>query len=935
MKLSISILSILIVLFFIGCKKKDAQDLDSNTNNNTNTLPTTKTYKVTSEGATISDTATGVTIEIPDGATTSDFNLSIKEIDTTTTALEFIGGKSFPGVGKEYKIIKSSESLLSYPATVSLPYDPEKVSNNEALTVAYYSEILNKWIPVDIESVDTVLHKVVFYTIHFSIWAVVKQTIFGNSDPSSFTSFNTGYLPNVDGFGILNYPFPSDLQSDCELTGNCWGFTTLSLIYYFLHKDLPKSQRLFAMTYKGSDEPTDPRNLPIVKAVHQAQNQLCGFITKLNVKINGGDALYNPYSIGSRSAAFSIYDKMKTTGLPVCVSLNNKDLSDGHEIIVYKYEKEKNGSGRFYYYNPNVSVENLAAGDSLYFTNNADGTINTFEYIGSSNPIYHEYVQYISPSYAKGGGLSIKYAESLFQQYFTGQTITNPEVYTDSIISKADSSGGVILYDGGSSITARGVCWSTSKDPTINDYKTIDGSGDGSFTSKLTNLKPNTTYYVRSYATNSNGTGYGKEFSFTTSKDNPQSVSPTVTTKTITNITSTTAISGGNVTYNGGTSIKARGVCWSTSKDPTINDYKTNDGSGDGLFTSKLTNIERNTTYYVRAYATNDYGTGYGGEVSFTTAKGDSSSHNKDFYLGDNGVTVSCPLANFGDTGIVNGITYTKRQANQITVANASTTCTSGITDMQNLFYGNLNGGNWKFNGDISSWDVSNVTNMNEMFMGDAHFNQDIGSWDVSKVTDMSYMFDGDTLFNQDIGKWNVSNVRSMFVMFDDAKAFNQDIGNWNVSNVANMSVMFADAASFNQDIGKWDVSNVTDMSGMFSDAASFNQDIGDWDVSNVTDMPGMFREAISFNQNIGKWDVSNVRDMSYMFDDETSFNQDIGKWKVGNVTNMSSMFYNANSFNQGLSDWCVQNIPKEPDGFSIGCPLINARKPVWGTCPK
>ncbi len=164
------------------------------------------------------------------------------------------------------------------------------------------------------------------------------------------------------------------------------------------------------------------------------------------------------------------------------------------------------------------------------------------------------------------------------------------------------------------------------------------------------------------------------------------------------------------------------------------------------------------------------------------------------FYLADNGVTIKCPLAKVGDTGTVNGILYTKRKVEDITPANASTTCTCGITDMNSLFKNEFN-----FNGDISSWDVSSVENMEDMFYRATSFNQDIGSWDVSSVTNMDGMF-----------AWTVS--------------FNQDIGSWDVSNVANMSGLFAFADSFDQPIGYWDVSNVTDMSGMFSGAESFNQ---------------------------------------------------------------------------------------------------------------
>lgn len=185
---------------------------------------------------------------------------------------------------------------------------------------------------------------------------------------------------------------------------------------------------------------------------------------------------------------------------------------------------------------------------------------------------------------------------------------------TEITISTA-TTGGIISDDGGATVTARGVCWSKSENPTIADSNTNDGTGAGSFTSNLTDLEPNTTYYVRAYATNSAGTGYGSVMSFKT-----HGISmPVLTTMAVTDITQTTAISGGEITSDGGATVTARGVCWSTSQNPTISDSKTEDGTGAGSFTSSISGLVPNTGYYVRAYATNSAGTGYGSAMSFTT----------------------------------------------------------------------------------------------------------------------------------------------------------------------------------------------------------------------------------------------------------------------------------------------------------------------------
>ena len=176
-----------------------------------------------------------------------------------------------------------------------------------------------------------------------------------------------------------------------------------------------------------------------------------------------------------------------------------------------------------------------------------------------------------------------------------------------------------VTYEGWRRVTASGVCWSTSQNPTIANSKTTDGTGLGTYTSNITGLSPNTTYYVRAYATNAEGTAYGNQQSFKTKEDPDDSREPTVTTKNVSNITQTTATCGGNVTNAGSSKVTARGVCWDTSKNPTKSDSKTIDGSGTGSYTSKLTGLQSNCKYYVRAYATNSEGTSYGDQISFYT----------------------------------------------------------------------------------------------------------------------------------------------------------------------------------------------------------------------------------------------------------------------------------------------------------------------------
>ena len=197
---------------------------------------------------------------------------------------------------------------------------------------------------------------------------------------------------------------------------------------------------------------------------------------------------------------------------------------------------------------------------------------------------------------------------------------TPPTVTTTTATSVTETSavtGGNVTSDGNATVTERGVVYATTQNPTTSNTKVTSGSGTGSFTCNLSGLQPNTTYYVRAYAINSKGTAYGTQVTFTTSIS-----IPTVTTTIVSSIRFNYAMTGGNVTRDGGATVTERGVVYSTSKNPTTaSATKVASGSGTGVFTTPLGNLSPNTTYYVRAYATNSAGTAYGTELTFTTEK--------------------------------------------------------------------------------------------------------------------------------------------------------------------------------------------------------------------------------------------------------------------------------------------------------------------------
>ncbi|NVN92510.1 MAG: hypothetical protein HXX11_18200 [Desulfuromonadales bacterium] len=207
-----------------------------------------------------------------------------------------------------------------------------------------------------------------------------------------------------------------------------------------------------------------------------------------------------------------------------------------------------------------------------------------------------------------------------------GQSLapTTPTVSTatvTNITATTATTGGNVTADGAVSVTARGVCWSTSANPTTANSCTSNGTGTGPFISSITGLIQNTPYHVRAYATNSMGTAYGSDVLFTTTA--PAAL-PSVTTTAISGITMTTATGGGNVTSDGGGTVSARGVCWSISVNPTTANSCSSDGSGTGAFVSSLSGLSPGASYHVRAYATNPAGTAYGADLPFTTATVDS-----------------------------------------------------------------------------------------------------------------------------------------------------------------------------------------------------------------------------------------------------------------------------------------------------------------------
>ena len=204
-----------------------------------------------------------------------------------------------------------------------------------------------------------------------------------------------------------------------------------------------------------------------------------------------------------------------------------------------------------------------------------------------------------------------------------GTTPTAPTVVTipsPSVTSNSATCGGNVTSDGGATIIQRGICYSTSQSSVLTGTKVpCNTNGTGNYTCSLTGLSASTRYYYCAYAINSEGTSHGSVEHFDTSSG--AAVPPTVTTKDPTDINPNSATCSGRVTDDGGAIVSQRGICYSTEHNPDISspliEYASTGGTG--TFYCDLSNLSPNTTYFVRAFAINSAGPGYGLEIAFKT----------------------------------------------------------------------------------------------------------------------------------------------------------------------------------------------------------------------------------------------------------------------------------------------------------------------------
>ena len=252
--------------------------------------------------------------------------------------------------------------------------------------------------------------------------------------------------------------------------------------------------------------------------------------------------------------------------------------------------------------------ENPTIDDNNALTDNVDKAVYTAQATGLDH-----LTSYFVRAYSKSTSGMVFYGKDLTFITLTHVATVSVDDVTD-ITAATATSGGNVTYDGKADVTAKGVCWSMEEEPTVEGNLTEDGDGLGTFTSALTGLVGDITYYVRAYATNEAGIAYSNQISFKT----PVGVAA-VSTDSTDNITKTTATAYGNALFTGGADITERGFCWATIENPTIADDHMASGNGLGEFEVDLEGLDAGTEYHIRAYVTNSQGTAYGEDLSFNT----------------------------------------------------------------------------------------------------------------------------------------------------------------------------------------------------------------------------------------------------------------------------------------------------------------------------
>ena len=331
-----------------------------------------------------------------------------------------------------------------------------------------------------------------------------------------------------------------------------------------------------------------------------------------DVTITGSGTTADPYIVNAAPTAGSI--PVVSTGN--VIEILNAYSGSGMDFYMKVPHLVSSDGGE------TILSRGICYGPSPNPTTSGSGTPNSFLYWTGSDTSQIFNLQPNTTFYIRAFAVNAKGTAYGNQVSFTTTNVQQATLVTDPVSNFTFNPDGNVNAEFNGQLTNDGgqspmvcFCYATSPNPTINDYVNFVGYGPN-FASLGGNLMPNTTYYVRTYATNSAGTAYGNQVIFTT----PQVQLATVETYPVTDINgapgpSFNALFNGALTDNGGTPYTNWGFCYSTSPNPTTADILVEAYP----FSGYVNNLQPGLTFYVRAYATNAAGTAYGNEVSFST----------------------------------------------------------------------------------------------------------------------------------------------------------------------------------------------------------------------------------------------------------------------------------------------------------------------------
>ena len=500
-------------------------------------------------------------------------------------------------------------------------------------------------------------------------------------------------------------------------------------------------------------------------------------------------------------------------------------------------------------------------------------------------------------SYAYGGYSMVRGEVRSFTTSQSNAPVFQTPVVSNTTVNSFNITS-ELLDDGGSELMLSGFCYNKvgEKTPTFIDLVENVELSDNVITATITGLAPNTSYQIRAYGASGNGLAYSDLVTVTTEV----AIVPFLSAVEAVDTTFQSITVMASVLEAGSAKVSEWGFCWSTTnQQPTLSDQTYSIVGNDPAvpFEMELGGIAFNTHYYIRAYAINEYGTGYSEVFTYTPVQADVA------YLVD-GRTFNVRIKEFAPENVekIKKIEF----VTEMSALPASHVLVSA-DDSPEIIYASFN----EADGLLT---VSTVAKNIE-------------------VVDASYMFDyllG--LHTVDFGDFYINKTTTKLLgMFSYCPSLTSlDVSSWDVSNVTDLSYVFGGCYGLtNLDVSSWDTSNVTKMVNTFWGCSGLTSlDVSSWDTSNVTSMSGMFESCSNLTSlDVSNWNTPNVTNMGLMFYDCTNLAQlNIVNWSFNENIDLNKMFNNCASISQA----CEITTTQEVQDFLLNRLEVTGMNPLW-----